>query len=160
MNSFSDTQSHGFTLMEIVLTLTIMSLVGMVFVGHADLTSSLPDTRVRLGEMRAFVLSRVSHAQNEALFNGKGCLLTFGKTSLTTATHEGVKCSLLEGEGASAAYPEGVTLLAEKASLTIDADGIISNPPVLTFTSGGQNENETVHLMTGVRSSGAEGNGS
>ena len=145
--------------MEIVLTLTIMSLVGTIFVAHADLTSSLPDTRVRLGEMRAFVLARVSHAQNEALFNGKGCRLMFGKTSLTTVANDGVKCSLLEGEGESAAYPEGVTLLSEdSATVAIDADGIIANPPTSTFTSAG--DNETVRLTTGVKVSAGEGSGS
>lgn len=144
--------------MEIVLTLTIMSLVGTIFVAHADLTSSLPDTRVRLGEMRAFVLARVSHAQNEALFNGKGCRLMFGKSSLTTEANDGAKCSLLEGEGESAAYPEGVTLSEDSATVTIDADGIIANPPTLTFTSAG--DNETVRLTTGVKVSAGEGSGS
>lgn len=147
--------------MEIVLTLTIMSLVGTIFVAHADLTSSLPDTRVRLGEMRAFVLARVSHAQNEALFNGTGCRLMFGKTSLTTVANEGVnvKCSLLEGEGESAAYPEGVTLSGDSATVTIDADGIIANPPTLTFKSAGDNE-EKLRLTTGVKVSAGEGSGS
>ena len=158
MTSFSDNTRAGFTLMEIVLTLTIMSLVGTIFVAHADLTSSLPDTRVRLGEMRAFVLARVSHAQNEALFNGKGCRLMFGKTSLTTVANDGVKCSLLEGEGESAAYPEGVTLSEDSATVAIDADGIIANPPTLTFTSAG--DNETVRLTTGVKVSAREGSGS
>ena len=158
MTSFSDNTRAGFTLMEIVLTLTIMSLVGTIFVAHADLTSSLPDTRVRLGEMRAFVLARVSHAQNEALFNGKGCRLMFGKASLTTVANDGVKCSLLEGEGESAAYPEGVTLSEDSATVTIDADGIIANPPTLTFTSAG--DNETVRLTTGVKVSAREGSGS
>ena len=160
MKSFSDNTRAGFTLMEIVLTLTIMSLVGTMFVAHADLTSSLPDTRVRLGEMRAFVLARVSHAQNEALFNGKGCRLMFGKTSLKTVADDvvNVKCSLLEGEGESAAYPEGVTLSEDSATVAIDADGIIANPPTLTFTSAG--DNETVRLTTGVKVSAGEGSGS
>lgn len=164
MTSFSDNTRAGFTLMEIVLTLTIMSLVGTIFVAHADLTSSLPDTRVRLGEMRAFVLARVSHAQNEALFNGTGCSLMFGKTSLTTVANVGnegvnVKCSLLEGEGESAAYPEGVTLSGDSATVAIDADGIIANPPTLTFKSAGDNE-EKVRLTTGVKVSAGEGSGS
>lgn len=158
MTSFSDNTRAGFTLMEIVLTLTIMSLVGTMFVAHADLTSSLPDTRVRLGEMRAFVLARVSHAQNEALFNGKGCRLIFGKASLGTTEYAGVRCSLLEGEGASADYPEGVTLTAETATVTIDADGLIADPPTLTFTSAGQNQ--TVRLTTGVAAAAGEGGGS
>ena len=160
MTSFSDNTRAGFTLMEIVLTLTIMSLVGTIFVAHADLTSRLPDTRVRLGEMRAFVLARVSHAQNEALFNGKGCRLMFGKTSLKTVADDvvNVKCSLLEGEGESAAYPEGVTLSVDSAAVVIDADGIIANPPTLTFTSAG--DNETVRLTTGVKVSAGEGSGS
>ena len=120
-NTASDSEA-GFTLLEIVMVITLMAVLSGIFISHAGFSISMPEDRILLTQQENLIRARTAHLQTEAILMKRDCTLTLTSTGMTY----GDGCRPMPGDGSSVPYLEGVAMAGDRSAIKADKNGILT----------------------------------
>ena len=117
----SDSEA-GFTLLEIVMVITLMALLSSIYISHSGLDISSPEDRIVLAQQESLIRARAAHMQTEAILMKRECSLEFGVSSMTYSDG----CKPMPGEAKTVPYLEGISLIdGDGSMIKADKNGFI-----------------------------------
>lgn len=136
----------GFTLLEIVMVITLMALLSGIYISHAGISVSMPEDRIILSQQENLIRARAAHLQTEAILMKRDCRLTLARTGMTY----GEGCRPMPGDGNTVPYLEGVVMTGEgEQNIKADKNGIIESAVDITLEK--KSASVTFRLAEGVR---------
>ena len=136
----------GFTLLEIVMVITLMALLSGIYISHAGISVSMPEDRIILTQQENLIRARAAHLQTEAILMRQTCTLTFRSDGMTY----GENCRPMPGDGQVVLYLDGVGMTGEGSpKLIADKNGIIES--AVDITRGKKSASVTFRLTEGVK---------
>ena len=144
-NTASDSEA-GFTLLEIVMVITLMALLSGIFISHAGFSISMPEDRILLTQQENLIRARAAHLQTEAILMRRDCTLTLAPTGMTY----GEGCRPMPGDGNTVPYLKGVVMTGEgEQNITSDKNGILQSAVDITLQNN--SASVTFRLTEGVK---------
>ena len=137
----------GFTLLEIVMVITLMALLSGIYISHAGFSVSMPEDRIILSQQENLIRARAAHLQTEAILMRQTCTLTFSSDGMTY----GKNCRPMPGDGQVVLYLDGVVMTGDgRPVLKADKNGIIDSAVDITLEK--KSASVTFRLTEGARS--------
>ena len=143
-NTASDSEA-GFTLLEIVMVITLMAVLSGIFISHAGFSISMPEDRILLTQQENLIRARTAHLQTEAILMKRDCTLTLTSTGMTY----GDGCRPMPGDGSSVPYLEGVAMAGDRSAIKADKNGILQSAVEVTLQN--KSASLTFKLTEGVK---------
>lgn len=140
----SRTGKHGFTILEVVITLAILGIVTAITL--PSMKVSVPSTgNVELEVMK--MVGRIAHARNEAVLLGRPVTIKVENNTVTyssDSTEAGATPSPMVGEGASA-----TTTYVSAGSCTFNASGMVDGSSTCNYVVDDGSTKKTITISGG-----------